>query len=61
MHELIDGSIGFENTSFENRLSKIVPLMEYVRDHHTYYNRIETLCRFLEDYTDFTFPIQFTV
>jgi len=57
MNELIDGSIGFENTSLENRLSKIVPLMEYVRDHHTYYNRIASFCRFLEDYTDFMFPI----
>jgi len=56
MNELIDGSIGFESTSFENRISKIVPLMEYVRDHHTYYNRIDTFCRFLEQYSNFTFP-----
>ena len=42
--------INFE-TNPDNEKRK--ELMEYVRDHHTYLNRIKTIKCFIKDYTNF--------
>jgi hypothetical protein len=45
---LMDMGVEFEQKSEEERKKILVPLMEYVRDHHTYLNRIELILNFLE-------------
>jgi hypothetical protein len=56
MNILIDDSIMFETIMDKQTKKKhIRTLMEYVRNHHTYYNRIKTIGRFLEEYSSFSF------
>jgi hypothetical protein len=45
---LMDMGVEFEEKPEEERKKIIIPLMEYVRDHHTYLNRIELIINFLE-------------
>lgn len=41
--KLIEMGLEFENQSAETKKEKIISLMEFVRDHHTYINRIKTI------------------
>jgi len=43
--QLIKLGLEFESQSMAYKKEKIVPLMEYVRDHHTYINRIRSIFR----------------
>jgi hypothetical protein len=47
IHELMRLGAEFENRSLEEKRKILVPLMEYVRDHHTYLNRVELLLRLI--------------
>jgi len=51
IHELFKMGIQFEQRPDKNVIIK--SLMEYVRDNHTYLNRIHTIEHFLRDYTSF--------
>ena len=42
-NQLIDMGLRFESNSMEYKKEKIIPLMEFVRDHHTYLNRIQAI------------------
>jgi hypothetical protein len=44
--ELMKKGIKFESLPFDERLKKLVPLMELTRDKHTYLNRIQSLFDF---------------
>ena len=52
IHELFKMGVNFNQQSDKNSI--IQSLMEYVRDNHTYVNRIHTIKQFLNDYTSFT-------
>lgn len=66
VYELFDKKILFHTDiielfkmglQFEQRVDKntiVKPLMEYVRDNHTYLNRIHTIKQFLDEYTSFS-------
>jgi hypothetical protein len=41
--QLMNMGLEFESSSMEYKKEKIIPLMEFVRDHHTYLNRIHTI------------------
>jgi hypothetical protein len=41
--QLIKLGLQFESQSSEYKKEKIIPLMKYVRDHHTYINRIQSI------------------
>jgi len=43
IHELMRMGVEFEQRPVEEKRKIMVPLMEYVRDHHTYLNRVELL------------------
>jgi hypothetical protein len=43
--ELMDMGIQFESKPIEYKKEKLIPLMEFVRDHHTYINRIRSIFR----------------
>jgi hypothetical protein len=43
INQLMDMGLQFESNSMEYKKEKIIPLMEFVRDHHTYLNRIQTI------------------
>lgn len=45
--------IGFEFEKNPNKLTIIKDLMEYVRDNHTYIQRIESMKIFINKYTNF--------
>ena len=45
VHELMDLGIEFENKDIEYKKSILIPLMENVRDNHTYLNRIDIIFR----------------
>ena len=47
----IDMGIAFE--SYENKLTIIKELMEYVRDNHTYIQRVNTMKEFINKHTEF--------
>jgi hypothetical protein len=51
IHELFKMGVHFEQRADKNSI--IQPLMEFVRDNHTYLNRIHTIKQFLNDYTSF--------
>lgn len=48
---IINKSIYFESVANKNEI--IVDLMKYVRDHHTYLNRINTINKYINTYTGF--------
>ena len=66
VYELFDKKILFHTDiielfkmglQFEQRVDKntiVKTLMEYVRDNHTYLNRIHTIKQFLDEYTSFS-------
>jgi len=43
IHELMNMGLQFEQQSAEEKRKILIPLMEYVRDKHTYLNRIELI------------------
>jgi|688.fasta_scaffold479143_1 hypothetical protein len=43
INQLMDMGLQFESNSMEYKKEKIIPLMEFVRDHHTYLNRIQAI------------------
>ena len=43
VNQLMDMGLEFESHSIEYKKEKIIPLMEFVRDHHTYLNRIQAI------------------
>lgn len=49
--ELIKKSVAFER--YPNKNEIIVELMKYVRDNHTYINRINTIIKYINEYTTF--------
>ena len=51
IHELFKMGVHFEQRTDKNTV--VQPLMEFVRDNHTYLNRIHTIKQFLNDYTSF--------
>jgi hypothetical protein len=53
--QCIQQAIKFESLPVEKRKTRIVGLMEKVRDHHTYINRVEDLCNFISIFTNFVF------
>jgi hypothetical protein len=48
---LINKAVQFESYSNKNEI--IVNLMKYVRDNHTYINRINTIIKYVNEYTNF--------
>jgi hypothetical protein len=56
IQELFNKSIEFEKKIDETKdYSKIIELMEIVRDNHTYINRVNTIIKYINNYTNFTF------
>jgi hypothetical protein len=52
---LCNNGIQFErNPDLNNKYQRIRELMIFVRDNHTYLNRINTICKFIEEFTFFT-------
>ena len=51
IHELFKMGVLFEKRDDKNSIVQSV--MEFVRDNHTYLNRIHTIKQFLNDYTSF--------
>ena len=52
---LCNNGIQFErNPDPNNKYQRIRELMIFVRDNHTYLNRIHTICKFIEEFTIFT-------
>lgn len=50
--ELVSQGIEYEHMAYtENGKKRLKRLMEIIRDHHTFLNRLETLRNFIEDYT----------
>ncbi len=43
INDLMKAGLDFENKSLEEKNSVLIPLMEYVRDSHTYLNRVELI------------------
>ena len=43
VNQLMDMGLEFESHSMEYKKEKMIPLMEFVRDHHTYLNRIQAI------------------
>jgi hypothetical protein len=43
IEEAIQKGLEFENLSMEQKNAVLIPLMEFVRDNHTYLNRIQTI------------------
>jgi hypothetical protein len=43
INQLMDMGIQFESQSMEYKKEIMIPLMKFVRDHHTYINRIQTI------------------
>jgi hypothetical protein len=50
--ELIKKSLAFNYVPNKNEV--IINLMKYVRDNHTYINRINTIMKYINEYTNFT-------
>lgn len=51
---LMKKGMAFETSP--NKTRDLVNVMEYVRDHHTYLNRIYTIRKFMEEHTCFVLP-----
>jgi hypothetical protein len=51
IHELFKMGVNFEQHNDKNSI--VQSLMEFVKDNHTYLNRIHTIKQFLNDYTSF--------
>jgi len=51
--QLVQKGINFEMSP--NKQETVVKLMKYVRDNHTYINRIQTIQHYIHTYTSFTF------
>jgi len=49
--ELLRKGIQFEY--LPNKNEKVIKLMEHVRDNHTYINRIDTIMKYINEYTNF--------
>jgi len=49
--ELLRKGIQFEY--LPNKNEKVIKLMEHVRDNHTYINRINTIMKYINEYTNF--------
>ncbi len=48
IHKLMDLGIEFENKDLEYKKSILIPLMENIRDNHTYLNRINIIFRYFD-------------
>ena len=65
VNELFDNMLIFDNNLLEllkkgiqfehlpNKNEKVIELMEHVRDNHTYINRINTIMKYINEYTNF--------
>jgi hypothetical protein len=51
LNELFNKSIKFEENPKKQEM--IIELMEYVRDNHTYINRVNTIIKYINEYTKF--------
>ena len=51
LNKLLKKSIEFEHNPRKHEL--IIELMEYVRDNHTYISRVNTMIKYINDYTKF--------